>query len=381
MVDETVPPPPPASVPSRRRIVGRGRRLAFAAVAMAMTLAASLVALEVGLRLFWSGFYVKQTGEHLRQSFTRSWENKPGYEGVLEEPEFKMRVRHNALGLRGPEVAPTKAPGTVRVVALGDSFTYGIGVHDEETFCARLAALDPRIEAINAGVNNYGTHQELLALKEQALPLRPDVVLICIFWNDIGNSFHRSDIGYSLRDGALVYEPSPDLQRPRSMKRAGALRFSYAYRLLSDRSRTLKNRLKAAFGAEDQSGDLLHTDTSEPAWALHLALLDEITRLTREAGARPMVVVIPDQKEVYPEADVAGLSVGDYLVAPRLLAWGRERGVPVVEVAPALKEAATRPDAAPLYYPIDRHLVAEGHAIAAAVIARALVDQGWVPAR
>jgi lysophospholipase L1-like esterase len=342
-----------------------------------VTLASSLVALEVGLRLFWSGFYVKQTGEHLQQSFTRSWENKPGYEGVLEEPEFKMRVKHNSLGLRGPEVAPTKAPGAVRIVAVGDSFTYGVGVHDEETFCARLAALDPRLEVINAGVNNYGTDQELLALKEQGLPLGPDVVLVCVFWNDLPNSYQRSETGFALRDGVLVHEPPPSLKVPRSMKRAGPMRFSRAYRFLSDRSRVLKRRLGIALGLREEVDPRVN-DTSEPAWALHLALLDEIVRLTREAGAKPMVVVIPDQRTIYPDMDLLGVTREQLTIAPRLLAWGRAREVPVVDVTPAMREAAAAASA-PLYYPIDFHLVAEGNEVVARAILEALRQAGWVP--
>ena len=44
----------------------------------------------------------------------------------------------NKLGLRGPEVAQEKPAGTLRLLGLGDSFTFGVGVGEEHTFLRRL---------------------------------------------------------------------------------------------------------------------------------------------------------------------------------------------------------------------------------------------------
>jgi hypothetical protein len=364
-------PPAPAARPRRR-----ARRLLFGGVAIALTLVGSLVALEVGLRLFWGGFYLKPTGEHNRHSPTREWENTPSYRGTFEDPEFVMQITHDSHGFRGPEVPAEKPPGRTRVLVLGDSMTYGIGVDDDETFSARLGALDPRLEVVNAGVNGYGTHQELLLLQEVGLPLRPDVVVVCVFFNDIGNSYHRREIGYSLRDGVLVYEPSPALATPKRRRAPGPLRHSYAYRLLSDRLRALKYGLRQAAGARDAQEDLLNNDMSEPAWALHLALLDELVRVATAGGAKVLVVALPESAEIVPESHVAGLPA-EVRIYPRLAAWGAARAVPVLDLAPALREAAARGQGG-LFYPIDRHLVPEGHAAIAPVLAKALVDLGWV---
>jgi hypothetical protein len=44
----------------------------------------------------------------------------------------------NQQGLRGPEVSQAKPPGTFRVLGLGDSFTFGTGVREQDTFLRRL---------------------------------------------------------------------------------------------------------------------------------------------------------------------------------------------------------------------------------------------------
>src|SRR5437867_8997121 len=66
----------------------------------------------------------------------------------------------NGLGLRSPEIAAVKRPGTIRVLCLGDSNTFGIGVAQEETYAARLQALlrgqgRAEAEVINAGGGGY----------------------------------------------------------------------------------------------------------------------------------------------------------------------------------------------------------------------------------
>src|SRR5207247_10062661 len=65
---------------------------------------------------------------------------------------------------------------------------YGYGVGQDETYPAQLGRLlnargDANYEVLNAGVNGYGTFQELGALK-RALQYDPDVVVISSTYND-----------------------------------------------------------------------------------------------------------------------------------------------------------------------------------------------------
>src|SRR5436853_7165688 len=79
--------------------------------------------------------------------------------------------------------------GSPVILALGDSFTFGFGVGNSETWPARLAAIlreggCPTVQVINAGTISYGVFQELDLLMEQLSGLKPHVVIHGLYWND-----------------------------------------------------------------------------------------------------------------------------------------------------------------------------------------------------
>lgn len=105
-----------------------------------------------------------------------------------EHYTYMHRTSTNSLGLRGPELA-AKAEGTTRWLLLGDSLVYGQGVADEHTLGALLEEEARRrgspIEAVNGGLRAYATHQEVALLEELGDRIKPDVVVLCWYWNDI----------------------------------------------------------------------------------------------------------------------------------------------------------------------------------------------------
>ena len=91
-------------------------------------------------------------------------------------------VSINGQGFRGADFELEKAPGTVRVVTLGASSTFGYHNRDDETYPyyleqnlnSRNKAL--RFEVINLAIPNLTTEQILALFIAEALPLEPDVV-------------------------------------------------------------------------------------------------------------------------------------------------------------------------------------------------------------
>jgi GDSL-like Lipase/Acylhydrolase family len=93
-----------------------------------------------------------------------------------------VHITTNSLGLRSPEIGP-KPAGVRRVLALGDSFTFGHAVEAAEAWPAVLQELlnsrgGPRYEVVNAGVGGYGTGQELLLYDELESRVQPDLVVL-----------------------------------------------------------------------------------------------------------------------------------------------------------------------------------------------------------
>jgi hypothetical protein len=98
----------------------------------------------------------------------------------------------NDQGFRTPEFQQAKAPDTVRLVFLGDSFTFGEGVYDEDVYPRQFQRLaeeshlfgDKKVEAINLGVGGYNTIQEWALLRDYARYLNPDMVVLGYTVND-----------------------------------------------------------------------------------------------------------------------------------------------------------------------------------------------------
>lgn len=103
-------------------------------------------------------------------------------------------IRTNSLGLRSAEIMQPKPAGVVRIVALGDSVTFGWGLRAEDAYPSQLAGLlatlrpDQRYEVINAGVSGYGTWQELRWLQTDGLALQPDIIVVQVHLNDAADN-------------------------------------------------------------------------------------------------------------------------------------------------------------------------------------------------
>lgn len=107
-----------------------------------------------------------------------------------------MRFSKNRLSLQSLALAvtvviagcsdePTQQylPIDSKVVALGDSLTYGYGASPESTYPAVLASLTGW-HVVNAGVNG-NTSAEVLARTDQVISQDPDLVLLGVGGNDV----------------------------------------------------------------------------------------------------------------------------------------------------------------------------------------------------
>jgi len=124
-------------------------------------------------------------------------------------------IHVNAQGLRGErEYAPEPPPGMRRVIACGESFTFGEEVLDHEAWTARMEALAPDLEVLNYGVGGYGTDQALLrARREVRGPA--DALLVGLMLENIGRNVNRYR--------PLWYPSAQPAPKPRFVLDAGGL--------------------------------------------------------------------------------------------------------------------------------------------------------------
>ena len=127
------------------------------------------------------------------------WRLKP------ELREFKVSgsIRDKAIDFHvsthdGLRSARRLAPKTgLRILALGDSTTFGLGVEDRKTWPAmlqkQLRATGMDVDVVNAGVPGYTAFQGQRFMQERGFALQPDLVIVTFGFNDADSWGSRSD--------------------------------------------------------------------------------------------------------------------------------------------------------------------------------------------
>lgn len=126
---------------------------------------------------------------------------------------------HDAIDVRAIDARAgwdpwNKSSEEVRIVVLGDSFTFGYGVEENETFPAILQeslrrALSENLTVINLGVRGYGTQQEYELYRYVGVEYNPDIVILALNRNDWEDTrlSHPHDTALSgLREGLIESE-------------------------------------------------------------------------------------------------------------------------------------------------------------------------------
>ncbi len=197
-----------------------------------------LLVAEVGLRVFAPGQHVPQR-EYDEQL---GWRGRPELDCQLREKSFTISISQNSSGFRDRERTRDKRPGSMRILCLGDSFTWGWGVEEPAIYTRVLERAleggDTQIEVANAGVGGYSTDQLLIYLREEALEYSPDLVLYQAARNDIrGNMTTTAEGLYSKPrfvlsdDGVLVAKncPVPPLSSLGRVKYVVSRKSRFAY--------------------------------------------------------------------------------------------------------------------------------------------------------
>lgn len=320
----------------------------------------------------------------------------PGATAWVREPEFTTHLRFNRHGLRGPDLAEQQGQSARRVLLLGDSFLEAKQVAERDALPDRLAAMlrqagAPTVETLNSGTFDWSQVHEYLYLQSAGRTLHPDVVVQFVYvGNDVGDVWPRSrgEIRESERPLAQTDEDGR-LQFPawrrRTPDRLEAMLNGFSRRstLLRAFETGVVDKLRYAErdgqGVEGQMLEVFRFKESPPearAWktveALLLATRDEAER----QGARYALAIVPGKWQIHKEDWQALLSARGEPDDDRWVLRGPNRklsqlaeahGIPVVDLLPALRDAAD--DGRRLYYPVDIHWTAAGHEVASRAVA------------
>ncbi len=256
-----------------------------------------------------------------------------------------------------------------RVLHIGDSMVYGLGVPQEETFVSQLDRRDDSTAHVNAGFVATGLDFYLLVAEAWMTAQTYDAVHVYLF---LGNDLDDMERRYHFcRDDRLLSYQGTDIVRncptpsprhlswtrlsgspPPYLLRAGAL-FSQAARHLS----LLHLRLGGHLGGPDLDEQLHHAGL----------VLSRLKEMTSQRGIRLNVVLLPVRGHF---EDRDGPSEERHR---RVLTLCHERGIPVQDSWPLFEEIVRARGLSSVFLdhpPGDPHLNREGHRIMAELLGR-----------
>ncbi len=373
----------------RRRAL---RRWALRGVIVTAALALAVVAIEVFVHLpILSDPLARQMRGTVEEGPDGRLRTVPGHRGTQTVGGGVQHIRHNSVGMRGPDYGP-KTPGELRVLFLGDSVTYGTGVEETDTFavCAADLLTERLGRPVTAGISacpGFGSVDHVHLLRAAAASFTPDLVVSCVFVeNDLYDNLSvvRAVVGgYPLFHG-------PQVRLARSSWRARAmLRFKTAW-LIEQALRswlpalaldatalapTAEERARWDGVAPDQSVVFLEQTGTVPALDRLCGIVrDGLVELQRAAGETPVcVVLLPSFVQYVPGVfeHLASTRVGEQphavgSIQARLTTICAELGLPARDLLPDLR---AEKDAQALLIPNDFHFNVPGNRRVAELLA------------
>lgn len=320
----------------------RNRPLVSRLLLLALSTAVALAGAEVIFR-----WYTQRTFDDTFPEWTENlvvvrgaqvFAFKPNASGVFPGNVDMKRTfpyRTNAHGLRDRD-RPAKPPGTKRVLVMGDSYTWGYAVAEDEAYPQVAERLlretgRPEIEVINGGIPDYNSRQERQLL-EQLLPIyQPDAVFLAYVVNDAEPST------------AMPVPPEETYRHARSW-----FLTEVAERL---NRKVFRRRILPSAKENVGSNYLDGFEAGSVKWRDSREAIRQMRDLCAAAGIPFTVFMMPDFTQDFDERYAWGT------IHAAVMRWGRELDIPTYDLLDQFRGQ----DHQKLWVPWDGHPNAEAH--------------------
>jgi lysophospholipase L1-like esterase len=380
-------------LPSKTAAAAIGRPFAATGL-LVLGVVLALAAGEGGVRLF-AGRLFDLSNPLYRFDPDLGWVYREGTQMRRNEEGRSVRITGDALGLRRPEGGPPPW-GSSSVLVVGDSFTAGTQIPLEDAWPARVEAALRQERAdicvVNAGVDGYDLAQEYRMAERVWSRFHPKAFVVGLYvGNDIVDydteaqarppwarrgSFFRAESSYLFQ---FLSGTRSKIEKKTTRHRQPPPLRGWNPRVLPGLGRLApadQDRVRGQFAAVDLMPVLRGGVESVHRLETTERVLGALSLLARSRGAGFLLVLLPTKQQSLPLqraewARVMGISPEDADLPQRALrAWARESGVEVVDLEPVL-ERDPRP--ASLFFRVDMHLSAAGHARVAGAVAPRLL--------
>jgi hypothetical protein len=342
---------------------------------------------------------------------------------VFAKTEFKTTVMHNQEGFRDIHHEKKNTKNRFRIITLGDSFTWGHGVNNDEIYMKVLEQYDKQIETINMGGPGSDPPGELTVYQRRGVAYEHDVVLLGFFMGNDVVSYHARPQdspprwGYNQKGEFTLIgsvRSQEDVERIRQRSQAHqsdhdsliqhlenfVIRHFQSYTFLGNIQSHFATRLQGSIvytrllqllGLDYKKayGFLNYCLEEDPedvkfGWKLLKDTLLKMKQFAAQADADLYIVFIPHiiqtSKTIYATTvRRLGHDPDHYDIEKpnrKLKLLCASLQIDCLDLLPVFKRETAQGKV--LYYPRDAHWTAEGHRLAAREIYDDLKQKGWL---
>lgn len=300
----------------------------------------------------WGGYETYQ--ESIGQVYASPYKPSSSYyhsgykELVLTRDEFTFTYPLNSFGFPDKEWNVSFPQGSQKkIIAFGDSFTFGDGAPYGESYVSRLSALlnknsvDSNYYVMNAGFCGSDPFFNYVNLRDRFLPSRPDLVIQSVSSQDLLHD-------YAVRGGMERFLPNEELK----FKSAPWWEMFFG-----------ASHIVRVFVKMSGYNDLLikENDLDEKKMMDDLLLLfTDYVSLCNDKGITLVVVFRPEKGELISDKYEIDFS-------PLKMFLSQQKGVYIYDVAPYFKQQAsnTGKEVNDYYWKKDGHHNSDGYAVMA----------------
>lgn len=343
---------------------------------------------ELALRSLGVGQSVAEILESIPSMFLSSsvlpFALQPHFQGRHRTPEFDVGISLNSHGYRTPEFLVKKAE-QFRLLCVGDSFTFGHGVEQEQAWPRVLEThltedfASTGIEVINAGYQGcWYPDGYLLYLSRSGFRLEPDLVLIGFFMgNDLDywplpprtqdrwRTVDAEGLPASIDSGKRVWR-GLYVNRPPRLSGYPLLRDSRAAQMAVQqlrRRRVVGNAFPPEKMLESNIYRVPWSPRVEEKYRVLEMIFEAVRDRARQHNTRIAVVVFPELRQMTASVEQPELDLD--FPQQQMVEMFQRLDIPCLDLLSTFREEGGES----LYYAIDQHWTPAGNELAARSIA------------